>query len=172
MLTIILLISFILINVSVIHNFKTMEKLHRPYHYAENQANLLRYILNSWLSNMLMKSFNEQFSNFANLFVVNWKAARPVIKYFENRNTWQKPQSIELKIQFTSINQTTLNHIIEILDNHGLNFWNVNRLSVFLLTQLLAGSDEQFSIPITNDYQINFTRVHNEILQSKIESEG
>lgn len=128
--------------------------------------------LNSWLSNMLMKSFNEQFSNFANPFVVNWKAARPAIKYFENRNNWQKPQSIKLKIQFTSINQTTLNHVIEILDNHGLNFWNINRLSTFLLTQLLAGSDEQFSIPITNDYQIDFTRAHNEILRSKIKNEG
>ena len=78
--------------------------------------------LNSWLSNMLIKSFNEQFSNFTNPFVVNWKAVRPVIKYFENRNTWQNPQSTELEIQFTNINQTTLNHVIEILDNHGLNF--------------------------------------------------
>lgn len=42
--TTILLISFILISVSIIHNFKVMKKLYKPYHYAENQANQLRYI--------------------------------------------------------------------------------------------------------------------------------
>ena len=42
--TTILLISFILISISIIHNFKVMKKLYKPYHYAENQANQLRYI--------------------------------------------------------------------------------------------------------------------------------
>lgn len=121
--------------------------------------------LNSWLTNALTKTFSEQFTNFTNPFVINWKAARPTIKYFENRNNWQNPQSTQLEIQFSGLDQTTLNHVVEILDNHGLNFWNVNRLSAFLLAQLLAGSDEQFSIPITDDYQVSFTRAHNEIMQ-------
>lgn len=121
--------------------------------------------LNSWLTNSLTRIFSEQFANFTNPFVVNWKAARPTIKYFENRNNWQNPQSTMLEIQFSGLDQTTLNHVVEILDNHGLNFWNINRLSAFLLTQLLAGSDERFSIPITDDYQVSFTRAHNEIMQ-------
>lgn len=41
---IILFIIFILISISIIHNFKILEKLRRPYHYAENKANELRYI--------------------------------------------------------------------------------------------------------------------------------
>lgn len=121
--------------------------------------------LNSWLTSALTKIFSEQFTNFTNPFVINWKAVRPTIKYFENRNNWQNPQTAQLEIQFSGLDQTTLNHVVEILDNHGLNFWNINRLSAFLLTQLLASSDEQFSIPITEDYQVSFTRAHNEIMQ-------
>lgn len=41
---IILFIIFILISISVIHNFEILEKLRKPYHYAENQANELHYI--------------------------------------------------------------------------------------------------------------------------------
>lgn len=44
MITIISFISFFLISILIIHNFKIIKSLYKPYHYAENQANQLRYI--------------------------------------------------------------------------------------------------------------------------------
>lgn len=121
--------------------------------------------LNDWLTQDLTEIMNNKLINFNNPFVQNWKVARPTIKYFENRNSFTYPDST-LTLKFKDVkNQNFLDEINEIIDDHHLNFWNFDRLTTFLLLQLLSGTEDHFSIPVTKDYNLPFSQSQNWILR-------
>lgn len=119
--------------------------------------------LNSWLSNNLTLVMLEQFTKYKNPFVTDRKTAWPVIKYFKNKNQ-QSVDETQIDISFMSIPQDTLNLVAEILNNHGMSFWNFERLTVYFLTKLLTGSDKTFFVPVDNDSKNVFTLAHNMML--------
>lgn len=138
--------------------------------FTENELMLLnntmlkitKHSLNHWLTECLMTAISAKFTDYENPFVQNWKTARPTIKYFENRSN-TTPNWSALTLGFAGLSQTDLNETTEIISDHNMNFWNLDQVATYLLTQLLNGSEEQFSLPITVEYQLPFKAAHNNL---------
>lgn len=143
-----------MISVTVPFNKEELQQIDKTLQKITNND------LNSWLSNNLSLTMNEQFTEYNNPFAMDWRTARPVIKYFENKN--QKGiDETQIDISFMGIPQDTLDLVAEILNNHGMSFWNFERLTVYFLTKLLTGTDKTFVVPVDNDSKNVFTLAHN-----------
>lgn len=131
--------------------------------FNNTMLKITKHSLNHWLTECLMSTISAKFTNFRNPFVQNWQTARPTIKYFENRESQSKVQLSPLKLNFAGLSQEDLDESLEIIDDHHMNFWNVEHLTDYLLSQLLNGTDDKFGLPITQDYKIPFKTAHNNL---------
>lgn len=150
-----------MISVTVPFNKEELQQIDKTLQKITNND------LNSWLSNNLLLTMNEQFTEYNNPFAMDWRTARPVIKYFENKNQ-KGTDETQIDISFMGIPQDTLDLVVEILNNHGMSFWNVERLTVYFLTKLLTGTDKTFIVPVDNDSKNIFTLAHNMILIQRL----
>lgn len=131
--------------------------------FNNTMLKITKHSLNHWLTECLMSTISAKFTNFRNPFVQDWQTARPTIKYFENRESQSKVQLSPLKLNFAGLSQEDLDESLEIIDDHHMNFWNVEHLTDYLLNQLLNGTDDKFGLPITQDYKIPFKTAHNNL---------
>ena len=131
--------------------------------FNNTMLKITKHSLNHWLTECLMFTINDKLTGFQNPFVQDWRTARPTIKYFENRESQGKVQWSPLKLNFADLSQEDLDESLEIIDDHHMNFWNVEHLTNYLLSQLLNGTDDKFDLPITQDYEIPFKAAHNNL---------
>ena len=153
------------IKVTVPVNDQEIQLLDQTMQKLTNKGNLKH-----WLGNNLLRVISEQYTNYDNPFVKHWQAARPTIKYFENRQNIKQASST-IALYIPGIDQATMDDVIEIIENHHLNFWNFDNLATFMIDELLSGDDEEFALPITHEFDLPFKQAHNAIMMNAIDRE-